>query len=89
MFKYLQSRIQGTASVGPGAPPSGLIAFYWHFVSQTKLWYAAMFATSLAVTWCPRWRLPGGRPTPPPRCADCVAPARSAANYREPPGSEI
>src|SRR3990167_4683624 len=49
MFKYLQSRIRGTASVGPGAPPSGLIAFYWHFVSQTKLWYAAMFATSLAV----------------------------------------
>jgi len=49
MFKYLQSRIRGTASVGPGAPPPGLIAFYWHFVRQTKLWYAAMFATSLAV----------------------------------------
>ncbi|TAK67205.1 MAG: ABC transporter ATP-binding protein [Betaproteobacteria bacterium] len=49
MFNYLQSRIRGTASVGPGAPPSGLMAFYWHFVSQTKLWYAAMFATSLAV----------------------------------------
>jgi ATP-binding cassette subfamily B multidrug efflux pump len=49
MFKYLQSRIRGTASTGPGAPPSGLIAFYWHFVRQTRLWYAAMFATSLAV----------------------------------------
>src|SRR5471030_573357 len=49
MFKYLQSRIRGTASVGPGAPPPGLIAFYWHFVRQTKVWYAAMFATSLAV----------------------------------------
>jgi ATP-binding cassette subfamily B multidrug efflux pump len=51
MFKYLQSRIHGTASVGPdvGAPPPGLAAFYWHFVRQTKLWYAAMFATSLAV----------------------------------------
>jgi ATP-binding cassette subfamily B multidrug efflux pump len=33
----------------PGAPPSGLFAFYWHFVSQTKGWYAAMFAASLAV----------------------------------------
>ena len=33
----------------PGAPPPGLIAFYWHFVRQTKGWYAAMFATSLAV----------------------------------------
>ena len=49
MFRYLQSRIRGTATVGPGAPPSGLIAFYWHFVKQTKGWYAAMFATSLAI----------------------------------------
>ena len=49
MFKYLQSRIRGTASVGPGEPPPGLLAFYWHFVRQTKFWYAAMFATSLAV----------------------------------------
>jgi ATP-binding cassette subfamily B multidrug efflux pump len=49
MFKYLQSRIRGTASTGPGTPPPGLIAFYWHFVRQTKVWYAAMFATSLAV----------------------------------------
>ena len=49
MFKYLQSRIRGTASTGPGAPPPGLIAFYWHFVRQTRGWYAAMFATSLAV----------------------------------------
>ena len=49
MFSYLQSRIHGTASTGPGAPPAGLIAFYWHFARQTKAWYAAMFATSLAV----------------------------------------
>jgi ATP-binding cassette subfamily B multidrug efflux pump len=26
-----------------------LLAFYWHFVRQTKGWYAAMFAASLAV----------------------------------------
>ena len=49
MFSYLQSRIRGTASAGPGAPPRGLVAFYWHFVRQTKRWYALMFATSLAV----------------------------------------
>jgi len=49
MLRYLQSRIRGTASVGPGAPPAGLLAFYWHFVRQTRGWYAAMFATSLAV----------------------------------------
>ena len=49
MFTYLQSRIRGTASPGPGEPPSGLLAFYWHFVRQTKLWYGLMFVTSLAV----------------------------------------
>jgi ATP-binding cassette subfamily B multidrug efflux pump len=49
MFRYLQSRIRGTATVGPGAPPPGLAGFYWHFVKQTKGWYAAMFVTSLAV----------------------------------------
>jgi ATP-binding cassette subfamily B multidrug efflux pump len=40
---------QLTAAPGTGAPPQGLIAFYWHFVKQTKGWYAAMFAASLAV----------------------------------------
>ena len=49
MFRYLQSRIRGTASTGPGTPPPGLIAFYRHFVRQTKGWYGAMFVTSLAV----------------------------------------
>ena len=49
MFNYLQSRIRGTASTGPGEPPPGLMAFYWHFARQTKGWYAAMFATSLGV----------------------------------------
>jgi len=49
MFKYLQSRIRGTASTGPGEPPPGLVSFYWHFVRQTKRWYALMFVTSLAV----------------------------------------
>ena len=49
MFLYLQSRIRGTASVGPGTPPPGLIAFYWHFVRQTRGWYGAMFVTSFAV----------------------------------------
>jgi ATP-binding cassette subfamily B multidrug efflux pump len=48
-LKLLPSSIRGTATPGPGAPPQGLLAFYWHFVSQTKGWYAAMFAASLAV----------------------------------------
>ena len=49
MFRYLQSRIRGTATTGPGVPPTGLLAFYWHFVRQTRGWYLAVFATSLAV----------------------------------------
>ena len=49
MFRYLQSRIRGTATTGPGVPPPSLIAFYWHFVRQTRGWYLAVFATSLAV----------------------------------------
>jgi ATP-binding cassette subfamily B multidrug efflux pump len=49
MFTYLQSIVRGTAATGPGAPPPGLIAFYWHFVRQTKGLYALMFVTSLTV----------------------------------------
>src|SRR5688500_10905736 len=49
MWSYLQSRIRGTATVAPGGPPPGLMAFYWHYVRQTKTWYGVMFATSLAV----------------------------------------
>jgi ATP-binding cassette subfamily B multidrug efflux pump len=49
MFRFLESRIRGTAASGAGAPPPGLAAFYWHFVRQTKGWYALMFVTSLAV----------------------------------------
>ena len=48
-MKLFQGRIQGTASAGTGAPPQGLLAFYWHFVKQTRGWFAAMFAASLAV----------------------------------------
>jgi len=48
-LKLFQGRIQGTASAAAGAPPTGLLAFYWHFVRQTKGWFAAMFAASLSV----------------------------------------
>ena len=48
-MKLFQSSIRGTAGPGPGSPPAGLVAFYWHFVRQTKGWYAAMFAASLGV----------------------------------------
>ena len=48
-MKHFPTAVLGTATPGPGAPPQGLFAFYWHFVSQTKGWYAAMFVASLAV----------------------------------------
>jgi ATP-binding cassette subfamily B multidrug efflux pump len=47
--KLFQSKIRATARPVPGAPPGGLLAFYWHFVRQTRRWYAAMFAASLAM----------------------------------------
>src|SRR5215510_4995246 len=49
MFSYLESQIRGTATPGPGAPPPGLAAFYWHFARQNKPWYLLMFLTSLGV----------------------------------------
>ena len=48
-MKFFPTAIQATANPGPGAPPEGLLAFYWHFIRQTKGWYAAMFAASLIV----------------------------------------
>jgi ATP-binding cassette, subfamily B, multidrug efflux pump len=47
--KLVDFDIPATASPSVGAPPEGLVAFYWHFIRQTKGWYAAMFAASLTV----------------------------------------
>lgn len=48
MFAYFEQRVQPT--VAPRrSPPSDLVAFYWHFISQTKGLYTALFATGLAV----------------------------------------
>jgi ATP-binding cassette, subfamily B, multidrug efflux pump len=44
-----RSSFRATATPGPGSPPPGLLAFYWHFVRQTKGWYAAMFVSSLGL----------------------------------------
>jgi ATP-binding cassette subfamily B multidrug efflux pump len=48
MFTFFETRIRPTAPP-PGAPPAGLLAFYWHFIRQTRGLYLAMFATGLAV----------------------------------------
>jgi len=45
---FFLQRIRPTA-VPHGEPPAGLLAFYWHFIRQTKPLYAAMFATGLCV----------------------------------------
>jgi ATP-binding cassette, subfamily B, multidrug efflux pump len=50
MFAFFESRIHPTGQP-PGAPPPGLIAFYWHFIRQTRGLYLAMFATGLAVAF--------------------------------------
>jgi ATP-binding cassette subfamily B multidrug efflux pump len=48
MFAFFEQLVRPT-DVPTKSPPSGLLAFYWHFVSQTKGLYAALFATGLAV----------------------------------------
>jgi hypothetical protein len=45
---FFEQRIQPTV-VSSKPPPPGLLAFYWHFVSQTKGLYAALFTTGLIV----------------------------------------
>jgi len=48
MFAYFESRVRPT-DLPRSAPPAGLLAFYWHFVRQTRGLYLAMFATGLVV----------------------------------------
>ena len=98
MFSYLQSRIRGTASPGPGAPPPGLLAFYWHFVRQTKGWYALMFVTSLAValidTVIPVFigklvsLMEAGRPPGGARAAVAAARGHGGAGAHRPPAGD-
>ncbi|MCC7216015.1 MAG: ABC transporter ATP-binding protein [Burkholderiales bacterium] len=48
MFAFFESRIRPTV-LPEHPPPAGLVAFYWHFIRQTRGLYAAMFVTGLAV----------------------------------------
>ncbi len=48
MFAFFESRVRPT-TLPQAAPPRGLMAFYWHFVRQTRGLYLAMFATGLMV----------------------------------------
>lgn len=52
MFKFFESRvatIAAPASTSDSGPPKGLLAFYWHFVRQTRGLYLAMLITGLGV----------------------------------------
>lgn len=49
MFRFLESLIRGTRAHAAATPPSGLLAFYWHFIGQTPWPYVAMVFTSLGV----------------------------------------
>jgi ATP-binding cassette subfamily B multidrug efflux pump len=49
MFRFLESLIRGTRAHTAATPPSGLLAFYWHFIGQTPWPYVAMVFTSLGV----------------------------------------
>jgi len=48
-LKLFSPKTPASTRPSPGAPPSGLFAFYWHYIGQTRGLYAAMFAASLAV----------------------------------------
>jgi ATP-binding cassette subfamily B multidrug efflux pump len=48
MFAFFESRVRPTLAP-TSSPPPGLLAFYWHFVRQTRGLYAAMFVTGLVV----------------------------------------
>jgi ATP-binding cassette subfamily B multidrug efflux pump len=48
MFAFFESRIRPTALPG-SAPPAGLLAFYWHYVRQTKSLFGALFVSGIVV----------------------------------------
>ncbi|MEP7329275.1 MAG: ABC transporter ATP-binding protein [Betaproteobacteria bacterium] len=48
MFAFFETRVRPT-ELPLGAPPPGLMAFYWHFIRQTRSLYVAMFITGLVV----------------------------------------
>ncbi len=52
MFSFFESRVGDIAAPAAASslgPPPGLLAFYWHFMRQTRGLYLAMLATGLGV----------------------------------------
>ena len=49
MFALFERRLKPTATPTHPEPPSGLIAFYWHYARQAKGLFAGLFAAGFAV----------------------------------------
>ena len=49
MFHIFERSLTPTALPQGAEPPSGLVAFYWHFASQAKGLFAGLFAAGFAV----------------------------------------
>ncbi len=49
LFRAFESRVKATALPPGGAPPDGLLAFYWHFIRQTRGLFLAMLLSCLLV----------------------------------------
>src|SRR5947208_13248957 len=49
MFSRFERLLKPTDPPEQAAPPSGLIAFFWHFARQAKGLFAALFAAGLVV----------------------------------------
>src|SRR5947207_15087787 len=49
MFSLFERLLKPTDPPEQAAPPSGLIAFFWHFARQAKGLFAALFAAGLVV----------------------------------------
>jgi ATP-binding cassette subfamily B multidrug efflux pump len=49
MFRIFEGMITPTAEAPVSAPPSGLLRFYWHFLSQAKWLFVALFCAGFLV----------------------------------------
>ncbi len=47
MLRYLETRVDPVATPPGDGPPTGLIAFFWYFISQAKWLFAALFVVGI------------------------------------------
>ena len=49
LFRLFESQVQATAQPPAGAPPTGLLAFYWHYIRQARGLFLGMLLSCLLV----------------------------------------